>query len=609
MTSPTEDFPHELQRHPTTLTPKDLVQDALKANKTLQQSLARRAEELETELNELDGLLSAATTAEANDDPESEIFITGGKKAVGLFPVTQFLNLVSPFHAEAKARVAYLNHTNPRPFKGKDLELLAEGVKRENERLEAYRKAGSGNSEVGPEIDSKLNVEGLDWDRIAQYVSDESSVKRTALECRICWVGDKHPSINHGEWTEDEIKRVNEIVLEAQKSQSPVDWVAVAEELGTNRRPIDCMKQTFNRPRHSWTPEADQKLLEAVEACGIDNWHVVAPLVSEHVTPSQCQNRWCRTVNPELRRGAWTAEEDEKLKRAVAGWGTAWMQIAAHIPGRNNDQCRDRWAEYLSPSSSQAPWTDEEDKKLLEYVAEMKNQWKAIGLKIGNRTGHSCRIRYEKLKRMEKAAEKDSEGNDEVEDTAEEGSSRAQNKGKKKASSQPKPRKRSKASQLPVPSGAIISAETPASEAAENESGQNLTPATTSYPGETDATTTPKPKPKPRPRKKPTAPPVEGDVTAESTPTSTPETTPPPTSMNKRSASKGSRSTRAAKRSKLSQSVMAEEDAPESDAAVEGQTTSDAVAHVQDNTVSEIITEAPVGTRRSTRARTATKKG
>ncbi|PPQ69389.1 hypothetical protein CVT24_001658 [Panaeolus cyanescens] len=610
MSSP-EQTSNQLEDGSTNAKSKDLVQDALKANKTLQQSLARRAEELEAELNELDGLLSVATNAEGNEDPESEVFITGAKKAAGLFPATQFLNLASPFYAEAKARTAYINNTNPRPLKGKDLDLLAEGVKRENERLEAYRRAAAGDSDVGPEIDLKLNVDGIDWERVAQYVSDESSVKRTAMECRICWIGDKHPSINHSEWSEDEVKKVTEIVSEAQKVQTQIDWVAVAKELGTNRRPIDCMKQAFNRPRHSWTPEADQKLLEAVEQCGIDNWHVVATMVSEHVTPSQCQNRWCRTVNPELRRGAWTAEEDELLKKAVAAWGTSWMQIAAHIPGRNNDQCRDRWAEYLSPSSSQAPWTEEEDEKLLEYVAEMKNQWKAIGLKIGNRTGHSCRIRYEKLMRMEKAAGKASGGNgEEVEEgNSEQGSSQVRAKGKNKSSTQPKPRKRAKAVQetTSVPTSQSITpptdqprAETPASTTVGTESqdpAADPTSGDTTFPVESGSAATPKPRPKPRPRKKAPAASLSPDD-SEVAPSSDGLSPQPSTSgsATKRSVSKGG--TRATKRSKLSQSVTV--DASENPAESQGP------SHPATD---EAADETPVATRRSMRVRTATKKG
>ena len=63
-------------------------------------------------------------------------------------------------------------------------------------------------------------------------VSDASSVKRTAIDCRICWIGDKHPRINRGEWAAAEIARLNELVSEVLEEKNTVDWVEVARTLG-----------------------------------------------------------------------------------------------------------------------------------------------------------------------------------------------------------------------------------------------------------------------------------------------------------------------------------------------------------------------------------------
>jgi hypothetical protein len=115
--------------------------------------------------------------------------------------------------------------------------------------------------------------------------------------------------------------------------------------------------------------------------------------VDEHVTPPQCQARWCKTLDPSLRRGAWTEEEDNQLRKAVAGYGTSWVQVALAVPGRTNDQCRERWTEYLNVGPQQC-WTDEEDKVLLAAVAEFGGKWKAISSKVGNKkTGQAVRLR------------------------------------------------------------------------------------------------------------------------------------------------------------------------------------------------------------------------
>lgn len=115
--------------------------------------------------------------------------------------------------------------------------------------------------------------------------------------------------------------------------------------------------------------------------------------MAEHVTPVQCQARWCKTLDPNLRRGAWTEEEDNQLRKAVDGFGTSWVQLASAIPGRTNDQCRERWTEHLNVGSQQT-WTDEEDKTLLAAVAEFGARWKEISLKVGNKkTGQAVSLR------------------------------------------------------------------------------------------------------------------------------------------------------------------------------------------------------------------------
>lgn len=115
---------------------------------------------------------------------------------------------------------------------------------------------------------------------------------------------------------------------------------------------------------------------------------IVARNVSPHATAAQCQSRWSKSLDPALRRGNWTEEEDDRLRKAVAGYGSSWVQVATAIPGRTNDQCRERWNEHVNSSTEKSTWTEAEDKMLLENVKLIGNRWKAICFKMGNnRTG------------------------------------------------------------------------------------------------------------------------------------------------------------------------------------------------------------------------------
>jgi len=89
-------------------------------------------------------------------------------------------------------------------------------------------------------------------------------------------------------------------------------------------------------------------------------------------------------LDPELKRGNWTAEEDEKLRHAVAVYGKSWVDVAAFIPGRNNDQCRERWNDHVDPAVVKGRWTDEEDKRLLQEAETSGTKWKEISVRMGN---------------------------------------------------------------------------------------------------------------------------------------------------------------------------------------------------------------------------------
>ena len=58
----------------------------------------------------------------------------------------------------------------------------------------------------------------------------------------------------------------------------------------------------------------------------------------------------------EMRKGAWSEEEDNILRQMVERVGTkAWTTIADllatehNLPGRSGKQCRERWRNHLGP--------------------------------------------------------------------------------------------------------------------------------------------------------------------------------------------------------------------------------------------------------------------
>ena len=73
-------------------------------------------------------------------------------------------------------------------------------------------------------------------------------MQRSAKECEIRWLGDRHPQFNHVQWSQAEIARVRELVVGMSEGQ--VDWTEIAATLGVRLDLISealSLKQYFLR--------------------------------------------------------------------------------------------------------------------------------------------------------------------------------------------------------------------------------------------------------------------------------------------------------------------------------------------------------------------------
>lgn len=101
----------------------------------------------------------------------------------------------------------------------------------------------------------------------------------------------------------------------------------------------------------------------------------------------------------EIIKGAWSPEEDQKMIEAVKTYGTDWKSISAYVTGRTAKQCRDRYKLKLDPSINHGPWTPEEDSALLKFHEQLGRQWTKIAKLMPGRTENSVKSRYASLLR------------------------------------------------------------------------------------------------------------------------------------------------------------------------------------------------------------------
>ncbi|KAL9246944.1 hypothetical protein vseg_020422 [Gypsophila vaccaria] len=96
-----------------------------------------------------------------------------------------------------------------------------------------------------------------------------------------------------------------------------------------------------------WTEEEDDLLTTYIQKHGSKSWTVLPKKAGLNRCGKSCRLRWTNYLRPDIKRGRITQEEEDLIIKLHSVLGNKWSRIAAHLPGRTDNEIKNYWNTHV----------------------------------------------------------------------------------------------------------------------------------------------------------------------------------------------------------------------------------------------------------------------
>ena len=222
-------------------------------------------------------------------------------------------------------------------------------------------------------------------------------------------LAERPPKRARQSWSSSDDALLLEVVAQHGEDSEEQDWDAIAEGVD-GKTAVQCLQRYLTLQKESptkgsskepstpsdneWTEDERQLLKKLVDQYkdSAPRWNSIAENFDGR-SPIDCLSQWQSMTNPPIikGKGSWTTEEDKILMEKRSIYGRKWAKIAAHLPGRQGKQCRERFVNHLDPDLKKGEWTDDEEAILVAMHEHHGNRWANIAKHLPGRSDNDVK--------------------------------------------------------------------------------------------------------------------------------------------------------------------------------------------------------------------------